>query len=159
MPKPEKCTKQGAHLLIYYRIFRTISRDFFLQKFQGSGLYSGEAYVWTFPKNHAVHTARYGVPRSALDHDQLTHSIPQSLTVSAAVWPPLPCPPWHSLSLSLCVCVCLVSHSMAVNCTAVSSGCLLHAPAECGKTPSWRPVLGTQLWPPAGISDIAISEA
>ena len=36
-----------------------------------------------------------------LDHDQLTHSTPQSLTVSAAVWPPLPRPPCLSVSLSL----------------------------------------------------------
>jgi len=71
------------------------------QKFHGSGLYSGAAYVRTFPKNHALHTARYGVPRSALDHDQLTHSTSLSLTVSAAVWQPLPRPPCLSLSLSL----------------------------------------------------------
>jgi len=38
----------------------------FFQKFQGSGLYSSATYVRTFPKNHALHTARYGVPRSAL---------------------------------------------------------------------------------------------
>jgi len=73
----------------------------FFQKFQGSGLYSGATYVQTFPKNHALHTARYGMPRSALDHNQLTHSTPQSLTVSAAVWPPLPRPPCLSLSLSV----------------------------------------------------------
>jgi len=59
--------------------------------------------VRTFPKNQAQHTARYGVPQSALDHDQLTHSTPQSLTVSATVWPPLPGPPSLSLSLSLSV--------------------------------------------------------
>jgi len=47
--------------------------------------------------------ARYGVPGSALDHDQLIYSTPQSLIVSAAVWPPLPRPPCLSLSLSLSV--------------------------------------------------------
>jgi len=91
-----------------------------------------------FPKNHALHTARYGVPRSALDHDQLTHSTPQSLTVSAAVWPP-PRPPSLSLSLSL-------SLSVRV------CGRLPHAPAERGKTPAWSPMLSTQLWPPGGSS-------
>jgi len=94
--------------------------------------------VWTFPKNHALHTARYGVPQSALNHDQLTHSTPQSLTVSAAVWPPLP----HLPCLSLSVCVCLVSHSVSVNCTAVISDRVLHAPAEHGKSPACRPLLG-----------------
>jgi len=83
-----------------------------------------------FQKNHALHTARYSVPRSALDHDQLTHCTPQSLTVSAAVWPSLPA-------------------------RRVS----LHAPAEHGKTPAWSAVLSMQLWPPGGSSDIAISEA
>jgi len=82
-------TLQNSFLLINYRIFRTISRDFFFQKFQGSGLYTGATYVRTFPKNHALYTARYGMPGSALDHDQLTRSTPQSLTdsltVSAAV--------------------------------------------------------------------------
>ena len=86
--------------LYKYHIFRSISRGF-LKKFHGSGLYSGAAYVQTFPKNHALHTACCGVPRSALDHNQLTLSTPQSLTVSAAVWPPLPRPP----SLSLCLCM------------------------------------------------------
>jgi len=46
--------------------------------------------------------ARYGVPRSALDHDQLTHSTPQSLIVSAAVWPPLPRLRCLSVSISFC---------------------------------------------------------
>ena len=85
-------TLQNSFLLINYRIFRTISRDFFFQKFQGSGLYTGATYVRTFPKNHALYTACYGVPGgpgSALDHDQLTPRTPQSLTdsltVSAAV--------------------------------------------------------------------------
>ena len=110
----------------------SISRDFF-QKFHGSGLYSGAAYVRTFPKKHALHTARCGVPRSALDHDQLTHSTSQSLTVSAAVWPPLPRPPSFSLSLSMYA-WCLIQ--MAVNCTAVRGGRLLHTPAERGKTPA-----------------------
>jgi len=94
--------------------------------------------VRTFPKNHALHTACYGMPRSALDHDQLTHSTPQSLNVSAAVWPPLPRPPCLSLSVSL-VRVC---------------SRLLHAPAERGKTPTRRPMLSTQLWPPGGSIDI-----
>jgi len=117
--------------VITYRIFQTISHDFF-QKFQGSGLHSGATYVRTFPKNHKLHTARYGVPRSALDHDQLTHSTPQSLTVSAAVWPPLPS---RRVSLSLSVYAwCLIP--MAVNRNAVRGGRLLHAPAERGKTPA-----------------------
>jgi len=77
----------------------------FFQKFQGSGLYSGATYVWTFRKNHALHTARYGMPRSAIDHDQLTHSTPQSLTVSAAVATPPP----PAVSLSLCLCMRAVS--------------------------------------------------
>ena len=55
------------------------------QKFQCSGLYTGATYVRTFPKNHALYTARYGVPGSALDHDQLTRSTPQSLTDSLTV--------------------------------------------------------------------------
>ena len=50
----------------------------FFEKFRGSGLYTGlytgATYERTFPKNHAPHTACYGMPRSALDHDQLTHS-------------------------------------------------------------------------------------
>jgi len=60
-------------------------------------------------------TARCGMPRSAFDHDQLTHSTLQSLTVSAAMWPPLP-----ARHLSLCLSVyawCLIP--IAVNCTAV----------------------------------------
>jgi len=88
---------------VNYRIFWSISHDFFFQRFHGSGLYSGAACVRTFPKNHALHTARCSVPRSALDHDQLTHSTSQSLTVSAAVWPPLPRLPCLSLSLCLCM--------------------------------------------------------
>jgi len=104
------------------------------------------AYVQTFPKNHALHTARCGVPRSAFNHDQLTRSAPQSLTVSAAVWPPLSRPP--SLCLSLPVYAwCFIP--MAVNCTAVRGGRLLHAPAERGKNPAWCPVLSV-------VSDIAI---
>jgi len=66
--------------------------------------------------------------------------------------------PARHLSLSLSVYAwCLIP--MAVNCTAVHGGHLLHALAERGKTPAWSPVLGTQIWPPGGSSDIAISEA
>jgi len=92
----------------------------FFQKFQGSGLYS-KAYIAVrlMCGRFQETTAHYGVPQSALDHDQLTHSTPQSLTVSAAVWPPLPRPP----CLSVSVCVCVVSHS---------SGSQLH----CS---TWRP--------------------
>ena len=73
----------------------------FFQKFQGSGLYSGATYVRTFPRNHALHTARYGVPRSALDHDQLTHSAPQSLSLQSCGHPS----PARRVSLSLCPCM------------------------------------------------------
>ena len=58
-----------------------------------------------------THYTLHDTARSALDHHQLTHSTPQSLTVSAAVWPPLPRQPCLSLSLSLSVCVCVVSDS------------------------------------------------
>jgi len=104
-----------------------------MRELQLTSLYSGAAYVRTFPKNHALHTARCGVPRSALDHDQLTHNTSQSLTVSAAVSPPLPRPPSLSLSLSVNA-WCLIP--VAVNCTVVRGGRLLHAPAERGKTPA-----------------------
>jgi len=76
-----------------------------------------------FQKNHALHTACYSMPWSALDHDQLTHSTPQSLTVSAAVWPPLP-----AVSLSLTVCVCMVSHS---------NGSQLHCSTWWPSTVTW----------------------
>ena len=51
-------------------VFSGLQAATFFQKFQGIGLYTGATYVRTFPKNHA----RYGVPGSALDHDQRTHS-------------------------------------------------------------------------------------
>jgi len=128
-----------CYLLMYvshcccYPYFPAYKPRLFFRKFHGSGLYSGAAYVRTFPKYHTLHTARCGMPRSALDHDQLTHSTPQSLTVSAAVWPPLPRPPCLSLSLSVYA-WCLIP--VAVNCTAVCGVCLLHTPAEHGKTPA-----------------------
>ena len=98
----------------------------------------------TFPKKHALYTARYGVPRSALVHDQLTRSTPQSVTVSdwfidclcsRVATPP---PPAVSLSLSLSVCVCV---DAAVYCTHRQS---------VGKRPPVVPcwALSTQLWPP-----------
>ena len=83
-------------------VFSGLQAATFFQKCQGSDQYSGATYVRTFLKNHAQHTARYGVPRLALDHDQLTHSASQSLTVSAAVWPPLPA---CRVSLSVCLCM------------------------------------------------------
>ena len=90
-----------------YRIFRSISCDFFFKNFTVAAYIVVRLMCRRFQKNHALHTACCGVPRSALDHDQLTHSTSQSLTVSAAKWPPLPRPP----SLSLSLCVCTVSHS------------------------------------------------
>jgi len=104
-----------------------------------------------FPKNHALHTARYGMPRSALDHDQHTHSTLQSLTVSAAVWPPLPA---HRVSLSLSLSLSVYAWCLiptAVNCTAVPGGRLLHTPAERGKTPTCRLVLARSSGPQVAV--------
>jgi len=55
-----------------YRIFRTISRNFF-QKFQGSGLYSGATYVRTILKNHTLHAT------ACLDQHLITISSPTVL--------------------------------------------------------------------------------
>jgi len=69
-----------------YRIFRTISRDFFFKNFRVAAYIAVRFMYRRFQKTTTqLHTARCGVPQSALDHDQLTHSTPQSLTVSAAV--------------------------------------------------------------------------
>ena len=46
----------------------------FFKNFRLAAYIPGATYVRTFPKKHALHTARYGVHRSALDQDQLTHS-------------------------------------------------------------------------------------
>jgi len=137
-----------------YHIFWSISRDFF-QKFHGTYI-AVQLMCGRFQK-----TTHYTLHATAcLDQHLITISsptvLPQSLTVSAAVWPPLPHPPCLSLSLSVYA-WCLIP--IAVNCTAVCGGRLLHAPVERGKTPAWSPVLGTQLWPPGGSSDIAIIEA
>jgi len=126
----------------------------FFQKFQGSGLYSG---VRTFPK-----TTHYTLHATAcLDQHLITISSP---TVLHNHWLSVqPCghpSPARRVSLSLSLSVyawCLIP--VAVNCTAVRGGRLLHAPAERRKNAAWSPVLSTQLWPPGGSSDIAISKA
>jgi len=78
----------------------------FFQKFQGSGLYSGAAYVRTFPKK--PRTTHCMLCRASISTwSRSAHPQYSAITVSAAVWPPLP----NSPSLSLSVCVCVVSHS------------------------------------------------
>ena len=107
-------------------------------------------------------TTHYTLHAAAcLDQHLITISSPTVLRshCSRVATPP---PPTMSLSLSLSLSLsvyawCLIP--MAVNCIAVRGDRLLHAPAERGKTPAWSPMLGTQLWPPGGSSDIVISEA
>ena len=85
---------------------------------------------------HALHAT------ACLDQHLITISSP---TVLHNHWMSLqPCghpSPACRVSLSLCLSVRVCGH-------------LLHAPAEHGKTPAWRPVLSTQLWPPGGSIDI-----
>ena len=135
-----------------YHIFRSISSDFFFKNFTVVAYIAVRLMCGRFQKNHALHTACCGLPRSALDHNQLTHSTPQSLTVSAAVWPPLPRPP----SLSLCVCV--VSHS---------NGSQLHCstwrPSTARTGRAWensrlKSCAGHAALAPGGSSDITISD-
>jgi len=74
----------------------------FFQKFQGSGLYSGAAYVRTFPKK--PRTTHCMLCRASISTwSRSAHPQYSAITVSAAVWPPLPNSP--SLSLSLCLCM------------------------------------------------------
>jgi len=100
-------------------------------------------------------TTHYTLHATAcLDQHLITISSP---TVLHNHWLSLqPCghpSPALCVSLSLSVYAwCLIP--MAVNCTVVRGSCLLHAPAEHGKTPAWSPLLSTQLWPPGGSSDI-----
>ena len=80
-------------------------------------------------------------PTACLDQHLITISSPTVLhnhcLCSRVATPP---PPAVSLCLSVYV-WCLIP--VAVNCTAVRGGRLLHAPAERGKTPTWSPVLST----------------
>ena len=107
-------------------------------------------------------TMRYTLhAKACLDQHLITISSP---TVLCNHWLSLqPCghpPPARNVSLSLSLSVyaqCLIP--MAVNCTAVHGGRLLHAPAEHRKTPAWSPVLGTQLWPPGLQVAVVISRS
>jgi len=109
---------KGACNLPYFPVYKPWP---FFKNFRVAAYIAVRLMCGRFQKSHALHTACYGVPWSALDHDQFTHSTPQALTVSAAMWPPLPT---VSLSLSLSVYAwCLIP--MAVNCTAVHGGRLL----------------------------------
>ena len=89
-------------------VFSGLLTATFCQKFQGSGLYSGVAYVQTFPKttHHTPHAM------ACLDQHLITISSP---TVLRNHWLSLqPCghpSPARRVSLSLSVCVCVVSHS------------------------------------------------
>jgi len=94
------------HSAYHVPYLRTISSNFF-QKFQGSGLYSGATYVRTFPRNHALHTAPYGVPDQHLimissptvlhnhwlslqpcGHPSPAHHLSLSLSLSLSLWRP-----------------------------------------------------------------------
>jgi len=126
-----------CYLLLFYGHYIPYFPDYklrlFVKNFRVAAYIAVRLMCGRFQKKHALHPACYSVPRSALDHNQLTHSTPQSLTVSAAVWPPLPRPPCLSLSLFVYAWFLI---PVAVNCTAVRGGRLLHAPAERGKTPA-----------------------
>ena len=94
-----------------YRIFRSISRDFF-QKFRSSGLYSGAAYVRTFPKNHILHAAHCTLRHASISTwSRSAHPQYFAITDCLCSRVATPSPPAVSFSLSLSVCVCVVSHS------------------------------------------------
>jgi len=119
--------------ILYYRIFRTISRNFF----KNSGV---AAYIAVrLMCGRFQETTHYTLHATAcFDQHLITISSP---TVLHNHWLSLqpcghPSPPGVSVSLS--------------------GGRLMHVLAERGKTPAWSPVLGTQV---AVVNDIAISEA
>ena len=85
-------------------VFSGLLTATFCQKFQGSGLYSGAAYVQTFPKttHHTPHAM------ACLDQHLITISSPtvlhnHCLCCHVATLPPAPRPPCLSLSLCLCM--------------------------------------------------------
>jgi len=92
-----------------YRIFPSISRDFFFKNFTVAAYIAVWLMCGRFQKttHYTLHAA------ACLDQHLITISSPTVLAItdclcSRVATPP---PPAVSLSLSLSVCVCLVSHS------------------------------------------------